>query len=169
LDENLDLPEFLKELWDRSCIHLNDEEIKQVKGLLAEYQDIFIKPDGELGRTDKVKHKIETKDALPIRQRPRRIPLHMQDEVDKIIEDMLEKKIIEPSKSPWQSPVVLVKKKDGNLRFCIDYRKLNEVTVKDSYNIPNIAQSLDCLSGITGDNSKHTSVFFSTLDLASGY
>ena len=73
---------------------------------------------------------------------------------------MLAKGIIEPSSSPWSSPVVLVKKKDGTIRFCIDYRKVNGVTVKDSYPLPRIDDCLDALSG---------SQWFCTLDLASGY
>ena len=73
---------------------------------------------------------------------------------------MLNQDIIEPSESPWASPVVLVRKKDGSLRYCIDYRKLNSVTVKDSYPLPRIDESLDALGG---------SRYFSTLDLASGY
>ena len=73
---------------------------------------------------------------------------------------MLEQKIIEPSSSPWLSPVVLVKKKDGTLRFCIDFRKLNNITKKNVYPIPRINDTLDSLSG---------SKFFSALDLASGY
>ena len=73
---------------------------------------------------------------------------------------MLEQDVIEPSDSPWASPVVLVRKKDGSLRYCIDYRKLNDVTIKDSYPLPRIDESLDSLS--------HTK-YFSTLDLASGY
>jgi hypothetical protein len=86
--------------------------------------------------------------------------MHMQDECEKVIGDMLSKGIIEPSCSPWQSPVVLVRKKDNSLRFCVDYRLLNNVTQKDSYPLPNIQESLDLLSGAT---------FYSCLDLASGY
>ena len=73
---------------------------------------------------------------------------------------MLQKGIIEPSNSPWSSPTVLVRKKDGSIRFCIDYRKLNHVIVKDSYPLPRIDDSLDALG-----NAK----WFSTLDLTSGY
>ena len=81
----------------------------------------------------------------PYGKKPRRIPIRMHDEVDKIMGNMIEQGIIEPSCSTWQSPVVLVRKPDTSLRFCVYYRKLSEVTTKDSYNIPNITKSLDCL------------------------
>ena len=84
----------------------------------------------------------------------------MKEKAEEEIEKMLAKGIIEPSSSPWSSPVVLVKKKDGTIRFCIDYRKVNGVTVKDSYPLPRIDDCLDALSG---------SQWFCTLDLASGY
>ena len=73
---------------------------------------------------------------------------------------MIEKDVIEPSSSPWASPVVLVIKKDGTYQFCVDYRKLNSVTMKDSYPLPRIDDMLDALVGAR---------CFSTLDLASGY
>ena len=72
---------------------------------------------------------------------------------------MLEKGIIQPSSSPWASPIVLVPKKDGQLRFCIDYRKLNSVTKKDQYPLPRTEDILNTLGGMC---------YFSTLDLASG-
>ena len=84
----------------------------------------------------------------------------MRDEVDKHIDDMLERGVIEPSSSPWSAGVVLAKKKDGSTRFCVDYLKLNEATIKDAYPLPRIDESLDHLSGAQ---------WFSTLDLCSGY
>lgn len=105
-------------------------------------------------------HKIDTGDARPIKLPPRRVSLHLQGEVQNQVGDMLEQGIIQPSRSPWAAPVVLVKKKDGNLRFCVDYRRLNEVTVKDAYPLPRIDNTLDTLA---------SAVWFSTLDLASGY
>jgi hypothetical protein len=80
--------------------------------------------------------------------------------MDKQIDDMLEKDVIEPSVSPWASAVVLVKKMDMSTRFCVDYRRLNDVTTKDAYPLPRIDDSLDHLSG---------SAWYSTLDMASGY
>jgi len=67
----------------------------------------------------------------------------MRKEVDKILEDMRTQEVIEESQSPWVSPAVMVRKKDGTLRFCVDYRKLNDVTVKDSYPLPRIDDILD--------------------------
>jgi len=82
------------------------------------------------------------------------------EEIDRQVGDMLKQDVIEPSTSPWSSNVVIVKKKDGSLRFCIDYRKLNDVTVKDSYPLPRISDCLDALS---------TGKYFSAFDLRSGY
>ena len=107
-----------------------------------------------------VRRQIHTGDHPPIKQRPRREPLGMQGAVKEELEKMLKKGIIEPSNSAWASPIVLVRKRDGSIRFCIDYRKLNEITKKDAYPLPRIEDNLDALAG---------SRLFSTLDLASGY
>ena len=112
------------------------------------------------GRTHLVYHKIDTGDAVPIRQSARRLPYFQREEVRKTIEDMLKRGIIEPSSSAWSSPVVLVKKKDGSTRFCIDFRKVNAVTTRDAQPLPRIDDTLDLLGGAS---------YFSTLDLASGY
>ncbi len=81
-------------------------------------------------------------------------------EVSKLLQDMLQKDIVERSNSPWASPIILVKKKDGSTRFCVDYRKLNSVITKDAYPLPQINNALDTL---------HGSMWFTTLDLASRY
>ena len=99
---------------------------------------MFSKGPDDIGRTSFVKHKINTGDAKPIKQVPRRLPYSKRENTCQMISDMQEQGVIEPSTSPWTSPVVLVKKKDGSLRFCVDYRKLNDVTVKDSYPLPRI-------------------------------
>lgn len=113
-----------------------------------------------LGRTGEVQHTIDTGDAPPIRLRPYRTSPGQREEIDTQITDMLSQNIIQESVSPWAAPVVLVKKKDGTTRFCVDYRKLNEITKKDSYPLPRIDDTLDALQG---------SQIFSTLDLRSGY
>ena len=125
--------------------------------LLSQFSDVLAASSDDLGRTNILSHKIDTRNASPIRQQARRIPLPQRQKVQELLQDMMQKRVISPSKSPWASPVVLVKKKDGSTRFCIDYRKVNEVTRKDAYPIPRVD---DTLAGST---------WFSTLDLKSGY
>jgi len=140
--------------------NLEMSEREEANKLFQNYYTVF-SGEGKLnGRTSVVKHHINTGDAKPIRQRPRRVPLAKRGEMEELISDMRESGVIEPSESPWCSPVVLVTKKDGNTRFCVDYRKLNDLTIKDSYPLPRIDDTLDTLSG---------SIWFSTLDLKSGY
>lgn len=114
--------------------------------LLEEFQDVFSE-EIVAGNCDVVQHKINLINSNPIKHTPRRIPIHMREEVNKIIEEMKSQGVIEESHSPWVYPAVMVKKKDGSIRFCIDYRKLNAVTVKDSYPLPRINDILDRLSG----------------------
>ena len=103
------------------------------KEFLKKHRTVFAENVSDLGRTELVQHNIETTNALPIRQPPRRLLIAQQEDWEKEIKSMLEKKVIEPGQSPWASPVVLVNKKDGSLRFCVDYRILNSVTKFDAY------------------------------------
>ena len=127
----------LTELWQQSSANLNECEAKALASMLVRCQKAF-SLNGELGVTDIVKHKINTGDAVAIRQQFRRLPEAQCREASKQIKDMLEKGIIEPSQSPWSSPLVLLKRKDSTFRFCCDYRKLNVVTIKDAYPLPRI-------------------------------
>ena len=150
-------------LWDMVCnchADLSDLERESLFFLLLQFGDIFAGPEDMPGRTSKLKHSIDTGDAHPIRQPVRRIPPAKRREVTKLLDEMMKKNVIQPSSSPWASPIVLVQKKDGSTRFCVDYRKLNAVTRKDAYPLPRIDETLDTLYG---------SKWFSTLDLASGY
>ena len=111
-------------------------------------------------RSKSVQHEIETKEVRPVRCGPRRLaPAGLRKEQE-CVKDMLTGGQIEPSDSPWASPVVLVTKKDGLTRFCVDYRWLNSLTVKDAYPLPRIDDSLRLLGN---------QQWFSTMDLASGY
>ncbi|CAG4929464.1 unnamed protein product [Parnassius apollo] len=139
---------------------LSPNELVKTKKLLLKYADVFSSNDADIGKTGLIQHKINTGEELPIRQRPRRLPVAREKEVETMIEGMVKDGVIEPSSSPWCSPVVLVKKKDGSMRFCVDYRRLNDVTKKDSYPLPRIDDTLDMLTGVK---------WFSTLDLKSGY
>ena len=139
---------------------LSVEEQQQLYAVLLENADLFAEQPDDFGRTDKIKHGINTGDAAPVRQQVRRIPPVRREEARNLLSDMLKKDIIQPSSSPWASPIVLVPKKDGTVRFCVDYRKVNSLTRKDAYPLPRVDDTLDTLSG---------SKWFSTLDLISGY
>ncbi|KAI5725816.1 hypothetical protein M8J77_020471 [Diaphorina citri] len=143
----------------RDC-KLEPSDMKSAKVLLSEFIDVFALNEDDNGRTSLVQHRIDTGDTRPIRQPARRLPLAKQAEVAEMIETMKRQGVIEESASPWSSPVVLVSKKGGGTRFCMDYRKLNDVTRKDSYPLPRIDDTLDMLSGAH---------LFSTLDMKSGY
>ena len=134
-------------------------EIEQLRALLASYIDIISTSDTDIGRTDKLQHEINT-EGPPIKQAPRRLPFNRHQEVREMVDKMLQQQIIEPAHGPWSSPIVLVKKKDGSTRFCVDFRRLNSITRKDAHPLPRIDDTLDALSGAS---------WFSTLDLASGY
>ena len=121
---------------------------------------MFALDETELCSTDWVTHSIDTGDQHPIRQPPRRIPYALRKKVEEMVGKMLDRGVIQPSRSPWGSPIVLVAKKDSSTCFCVDYRRLNAVTKMDVYPLPRIDDSLDLLAG---------SKYFSTLDLASGY
>ena len=119
------------ELLEDSKSNLSYSQSVKAKKLLLRFSDVFSSQEGDLGRTSLVQHRIDTEKERPIRQRARRIPIAKEREVEDLLEDMKRNKIIEPSASPWCSPVVLVKKKDGSTRFCVDYRRLNDVLIID--------------------------------------
>ena len=105
------------------------EQQQKAKDVIKEYSFLFAMGILDLGKTNLVKHKIELTDYTPIKDRYRRIPPHQYEEVQKHLKEMLDVGAIRRSNSPWASPVVLVRKKDGSLRFCIDLRKLNARTI----------------------------------------
>jgi hypothetical protein len=142
-----EMPPHLTALYKESIEGLSAAETKQVKDLLLEYADVFSSGPEDLGHTGLVKHHISTGDATPIKQPPRRMPLSLREEAKKAVEEMIQHKVIEPAKGPWSSPVVLVRKKDGGVRFCVDYRKLNAATHKDSYPLPRIDDTLEAMDG----------------------
>ena len=113
------------------------EHVRAFKRILLDYQHA-ISLDGELGKTSAIVHEIDTGDASPVRQQPRRLPLFAKRIVDECMQDMLKQGVIQPlpEGSEWTSPIVLVKKKDGSTRFCIDYRILNKCTVKNHWPSP---------------------------------
>uniref|UniRef100_A0A8C6TU90 Gypsy retrotransposon integrase-like protein 1 n=1 Tax=Neogobius melanostomus TaxID=47308 RepID=A0A8C6TU90_9GOBI len=139
---------------------LNQQEQCSVGALLQKYSDVFSQHDGDLGCTNLIAHDIPLVDNVPVKQRYRRIPPSEYEAAKAHIRQLLESQVIRESSSPFASPIVLVKKKDGSLRLCVDYRLLNSKTRKDAFPLPRIEESLDALSGAQ---------WFSTLDLAAGY
>ncbi|UYV60974.1 hypothetical protein LAZ67_1002957, partial [Cordylochernes scorpioides] len=129
-------------------------ELRQV---LSKYSDLF---SSKLGKTNLAKHRIDTENAKPIKHKPYRVSPKERDIIKEQIQDMLQEGVIRASSSPWAFPVILVRKRDGNWRFCVDYRKLNSITVKDVYPIPRIDDVMDTLQG---------SRYFTAIDLRSGY
>ena len=138
----------------------SSDELQKVKKFILKWKHIFSRDKTDLGRTDIIKHRIDLSDEVPVKEKARRTAPHMVDELKQHIQQLLSMGVIEESTSPWSSPIVLVRKKSGELRMCVDYRKLNAKTIKDSYRIPTIEELIDTLGGAT---------WFATLDLSSGY
>uniref|UniRef100_A0A183CLG5 RNA-directed DNA polymerase n=2 Tax=Globodera pallida TaxID=36090 RepID=A0A183CLG5_GLOPA len=135
-------------------------EKDELLNLVREYRNIFAVSEGELSQTSLVSHQIETGNAKPVKSRVRPVPYAYREKVSGMVQDYIGRGIVRPSSSPWASPIVIVPKKDGALRFCVDYRGLNAVTVKDAFPLPNIDNTLLALGG---------KKVFSTLDFMSGY
>ena len=155
-DQREDKQEFLK------AIKINDaekSEINDIGELLWDYRDVFSKSKRDLGCAG-IKHEIITDNHPPIALKQRRIPLALEAKVDEQIQQMLEDNIIRESTSPWSFPLVVVRKPNGDLRLCVDYRKLNEITRRPIFPIPDSRTLFDALEG---------NKYFSTIDLSSGY
>ena len=136
------------------------ENKERALNLLAEYHDIFALEDGEMGCTEAAEHNIKVTDPKPFKERSRNIPSGLLEEVKDHLDHMLNVGVIKPSKSAWSNVVVLVQKKDGGLRFFIDFQRLNARTRKDAFPLPRIHKAIDALSG---------SKYYTTVDLLSGF
>lgn len=139
---------------------LEPDERSYAIAFIKSYAHVFSKGEFDIGRTHILEHTIDTGDHRPIKQPLRRHPAAHLPIIDQHVEDMLRNDIIEPAASPWCSNVVLIKKKDNTLRFCIDYRALNACTYRDNFPLARIDACLEALGG---------SKFYSTMDLRSGY
>ncbi|XP_078243510.1 uncharacterized protein LOC144587340 [Pogona vitticeps] len=136
---------------------LTQDQQQELKMLLSKYQQVF---SNKPGIVKGVMHRIHTGDAPPQAVSPYRVTGPYRDKVRKELDEMLRENIIVPSSSPWSSPIVLVDKPDGSIRFCVDYRKLNRVTTPDAYPMPRLDNLIETIGGCR---------FISPLDLVKGY
>ncbi|UYV81558.1 K02A2.6-like, partial [Cordylochernes scorpioides] len=127
--------------------------------LLENFSEVFGSIDKTTSRII-TKHRINTGDAKPSKKMPYRVSPSERKVIQEEVDRMMEMGVVQPSESPWASPVVLVRKKDGSVRFCVDYRGLNKMTKKDVYPLPRVDDALDCLKGAN---------IYSTIDLKAGY
>ena len=159
-DQANPVPEHLSETYKASTEHLSASEQSRLAALLNEHEDVFAKSEFDLGTFTDIEHGIDTGDARPIKQRMRRTPACFVGEEEAHLKKMLEAGVIKESASDWASSPVLIRKRDGSVRWCIDYRGLNKVTVKDVFPLPLVDDCLDTLAG---------NVWFSRLDANSAY
>ena len=136
------------------------ELARKFKQMLMEYHDIFSLDKNEIGCMDAAEHIIELLDEEPFKEKFRQIAPPLLDKVREHLQEMLDGSAICPSQSPWCNVVVLVRKKDGGLQFCIDFRQLNARTKKDSYPLPRMQETMESMVGAR---------FFSMMDLKSGF
>ena len=139
---------------------LPEVERQALKPLLKSFSDIFSVNKSDIGLTTLVKHEIDTGNEGPIVCQHRRVPIHLEEKVENLIKDLEKKGIIRESESAWNAPLVVVPKKNGDIRLTVDYRKLNAITKRPIFPIPETRHLLDTL---------HGSAYFTTLDLSSGY
>uniref|UniRef100_A0A8R1HL46 CCHC-type domain-containing protein n=1 Tax=Caenorhabditis japonica TaxID=281687 RepID=A0A8R1HL46_CAEJA len=147
------------EVW-RILVENGEVPDGNIRRIVSEFSDVFAIEESELTQTDMVQCEIELEKENPIRQKCRPVPLALQEKVKVMLEDMETRKVIRKCRSPWASPVVLVKKKDGSIRMCVDYRKLNTVIKLNAHPLPHIESTLQAL----GEKK-----WFTTLDLMAGY
>ena len=156
-----DVPEHTRDVLDEETLsELSAEQTHKVCETILDYPEGFVVPGGKTGRTEVADHGVDVQGNSPSKQRYKPWPLAKQQAADEQVRKMLDDDIIEPSDSPWASPAVLVTKRDGSIRFCVDYRRVNSLTKKDAYPLPRIDDTLNTLGGAE---------WFCTMDLASGY
>ena len=140
--------------------HLNEKERKEIEELLYEECEVFAKNDTDIGDIPDCQMYIHLQDEVPVNQAYRHLPRKLYDDVKSYLNDLIVNGWIQESSSPYASPIVCVRKKDGTLRLCVDYRRLNLKTIADRQPIPRVQDLLDGL---------HGQKFFSTLDMAKAY
>ena len=142
--------------------HCSDEDRDLLLNCLLEKNEVFTLCDEELGETDTGKHFIDISGAKPVKEAARRLPYALRQQLEVELDKLLKIKCIEPANSPYGSPLVLVRKPDGNLRVCVDYHSVNKDTIPDRYPLPRVDELIDAIGA-------HKAVYFTSLDLMRGY
>ena len=145
---------------DLSAVECTPEQREKLETLFRKHASVFTENENDLGYTETVKHKIPTINQVPVAQPYRRISPNQFQEAKDHIRRLLDGGIIRESHSPYAVPIVLVRKKDGSLRLCVDYRRLNSKTVRDQFPLARIEESIDAIGGAK---------WLSRMDLASGF
>ena len=144
------VPEHLRELYEKSAKGKSEEQKRKIHNLFLDHQNVFAKDEFDIGQTNLVEHTIDTGDFRPVKQPPRRMPLAFAGEDRKAIEKFTKQGGIQPSTSPWASPLVMVRKKTGDVCPCVDFRRLNSLTLNsNALPIPRIEDSINALAGST--------------------
>ena len=159
-ESSTDGHEHVQCLIDRPLDDLTVEQRARAGQLIKSRSHVFSRSEFDIGRTDVLRHRIETGDSAPHFEQLQRHPTAQLPVIDRHVEEMLQHDVIEPAASPWCSNVVMVKKRDGTMRFCVDYRKTNQLIKKDKFPLPKIHTCLDTLNGCR---------CFSSCDLRQGY
>ena len=142
-----EVPTHLRDMWEKCAPDLRGSQADTVKSMLRKNQNSFSRFKGDYGKYSQVTHNINTGNAQPRRERPRRLPPEKRKACKTKLDEMMEHEVVRPSNSSWAAPIVLVRKNNGEYRFCVDYRWLNSVTIRDSYPIPRMDDCFDTLQG----------------------
>ena len=154
------LPEYLHDLLERSKNRLNEGQVGEVRNFLLQYSTVFSCGSRDIGRCNILPHRIPTGSNPPVKLPPRKVPLHLREEVNKELDKLLAMKVITPANSPWSSCMVVVRKPDGSVRLCLDVRALNARSEHDAYPLPRVDTCLESMRG---------SKWFSCYDLCQGF
>ncbi|KRY07257.1 Retrovirus-related Pol polyprotein from transposon, partial [Trichinella patagoniensis] len=136
-----------------------------LRSVLWKYRRCIATSDEDLGHTELASHRIDARNAAPVKVPPRRLPPTQRHDVQRMVTDMFSRLVIGPTNSPWSALTVMVRKKDGSPRFCVDFRRFNDVTTKDAHPLPRIDDTLEALSGALDEADRLKTAFSTPFEL----